>query len=160
MPQSLSATTRHFVVSPDGGLANVLVLVLRRANHEKEMRSELRGPGILSDALLDASSSLSMYAPALSDPLLLDQRGCMFEPYMLAMQKMRTLVAQDSHPVLLNLHFTPRRNREANFGQPAMGHELELRFQKSEAKPLRVLSSTRTGPTARKRSRPADGNWT
>ncbi len=131
--QTKPVTTRHYVVSPDGGLANVLVMVLRRTSNEDEIVNDLRGPGILPDALLDASSSLSVHAPALSGRVLLDQRGCMFEPYMLAMQKTQTLVARNSDPVLHNLHFTPRRNQEANFGQPAMGHELEFRFQKSEA---------------------------
>jgi hypothetical protein len=92
-------TTRHFVVSAERGLANVLVYVQNAS------------PG-----------------PPLSEPPLLDQVGCMFEPYVLGMVAGQTFRIRNSDPTLHNVHATPKANRGFNFGQPLKGQVNEVSF--------------------------------
>lgn len=95
--------TRHFVVSPSGGLANVLVY------------------------LKNATA-----APALSGPPLLDQVGCLFEPYVLGVVAGQPFRIRNSDPTLHNIHATPKLNGEFNLGQPARGQIIERSFPKPE----------------------------
>ncbi len=96
-------TTRHFVVSPEGGLANVLVYVQNAR------------PG-----------------PPLFEPPLLDQAGCMFEPYVLGVVAGQKFRIRNSDTTLHNIHATPKVNREFNFGQPLKGQVNEIAFLKPE----------------------------
>jgi len=96
-------TTRHFVVSADGGLANVLVWI----------RNNLRA------------------SPRVEPPLL-DQVGCMFEPYVLGVVANQGIRVRNSDPVLHNLHFTPRKNHELNFAQTRRGQIDEISFSRPE----------------------------
>jgi hypothetical protein len=97
-------TTRHFVVSPDGGLANVLVYVQNASPGTREV-----------------------------EPPLLDQIGCMFEPYVLGVMTGAKFRIRNSDPELHNIHATPKSkdNREFNFGQ-VPGQVGELSFAKPE----------------------------
>ena len=97
------ATTRHFVVSPEGGLANVLVYV----------QNAPRGTPLV-------------------EPPLLDQSGCMFEPYVLGIVTGQKFRIRNSDATLHNIHATPRVNREFNFGQALKGQVNEVSFPKSE----------------------------
>jgi hypothetical protein len=96
-------TTRHFVVSREGGLANVLVYV-QNARH----------------------------GTPLVEPPLLDQVGCMFEPYVLGVVTGQKFRIRNSDPTLHNVHATPKINREFNFGQPMNGQVNEVFFPKPE----------------------------
>jgi hypothetical protein len=98
-------TTRHFVVSPEGGLANVFVSL---------------GQGV--------EGGFISTGPA--PPL--DQIRCMFEPYVFGVQTNQKFFVQNSDPELHNLHFTPRLNRERNIAQPAGKRLLEFNFPKPE----------------------------
>lgn len=91
---STKRTTRHFVVGSEGQLANVLVYV--------------------KDGLGRS------FTPAGAVPLL-DQVGCMFEPYVMAVMAGQPLQIRNSDPELHNVHATPRINREFNFGQTSRG---------------------------------------
>lgn len=115
-------TTRHYVVGADGGLADVLVFVHRGP---EDAGSIDRDRELLARPLVSS-------APALQGSVRLDQVGCMFEPYVTAMQMTQVLEARNSDPVLHNLHFTPRRNRERNIGQPRQGQVNEFRFEVPE----------------------------
>jgi cytochrome c len=55
-------------------------------------------------------------APA--QPAALDQRGCMYEPHVLAMQTGQTLLLRNSDPFLHNVHSLSQENPPFNFGQP------------------------------------------
>ena len=100
-------TTRHFVVGPNGGLANVLVYV-RGAEH---VSARLAEP---------------------PDVPLLDQIGCMYEPYVMSVMVGQKFRVRNSDPVLHNVHATPKANSEFNFGQPLKGQVNERSFSKSE----------------------------
>jgi hypothetical protein len=104
-PQGL--TTRHFVVSPDKGLANVFVYVKEGAK--------------------------SVPAPAAKGQLL-DQVGCEYTPYMMGVQAGQKFDVKNSDPLLHNVHPTPKvpGNKERNIGQPAKGMVNEFSFDKPE----------------------------
>lgn len=85
-------TTRHYVVNSERQLANVLVFIADVRAGEKVFPS--------------------------AAPVLLDQVGCMFQPYTLALLPGQPLQVRNSDPELHNIHFTPRSNREINVAQP------------------------------------------
>ena len=73
------ATTRHYVIGPGGGLANVFVYVE------------------------DANP-----APVLGPGPLLDQVGCMYEPYVMGVGVNQQFGIRNSDPEMHNVHATPR----------------------------------------------------
>ena len=101
------AATRFYVVGPNGGLADVLVM--------------LKG--------LDGKSTGAAAAPA-----VIDQRGCEYMPYVLAIQTHQKLLVKNSDPVLHNVHSTPLApgNLEENRAQMPGGPDLAFTFPSAE----------------------------
>jgi hypothetical protein len=97
------ATTRHFVVGPDGGLGNVFVYL-------KNARA----------------------TPVPEDGPLLDQVACLYEPYVLGVVTGQKFTIRNSDPELHNVHATPKLNREFNLGQPLQGQVNLKSFPKPE----------------------------
>jgi plastocyanin len=97
-------TTRFYVTGAENGLAEVLVYLV--------------GDG------------LSGAAP--SKPVLLDQKGCEYVPYILSMQVGQKLIVRNSDPVLHNVHGTPKINKEFNLAQMAGGKDIERVFDQPE----------------------------
>src|SRR6266545_2102046 len=93
------ATTRHYVVGADGGLANVFVY------------------------LKDAKA-----APATGDGPTLDQSGCMYEPFVLGVVVNQKFKVKNSDALLHNVHATPKLNKEFNFAQAVKGQVAEKSF--------------------------------
>ena len=99
-----TVTTRHFVVSPDKGLANVFVYIKEGARK----------------------------TPASGAQPVLDQVGCMYEPYVLGAVAGQQIKIRNSDATLHNVHATPVNNPEFNFAQPVKGQESEKAFEKPE----------------------------
>jgi hypothetical protein len=101
-------TTRHYVVGQDKGLANVFVYIKQGA---KPAQATAEGP-------------------------LLDQVGCMYEPYVMGVAVGQKFKIRNSDPgVLHNVHATPspdKGNKEFNFAQPVKGQINEKSFDKPE----------------------------
>jgi len=100
-------TTRHYVVGPDKGLANVFVYVKEGAK---------------------------AVAPTGAAPLL-DQVGCEYTPYMLGVQAGQSFNVKNSDTVLHNVHAMPKPgsgNKEKNIGQPVKGMVTPFVFEKPE----------------------------
>src|SRR6185436_20045118 len=76
------ATTRHYVVGKDGGLANVFVYL-------KDVQP----------------------APVTADPPVLDQVGCMYTPYAMGVGVNQKFKVKNSDPELHNVHATPKANK-------------------------------------------------
>jgi len=75
-------TTRHYVVAPDGGLANVFVTI---------------------------RSGLTNYsAPPASGPVLMENRGAHWEPYVIAVLTNQPVRFRNSSPEMDTVHATPR----------------------------------------------------
>jgi hypothetical protein len=98
-------TTRHFVVGKDNGLANVFVY------------------------LKDAKA-----APATGEGAVLDQVGCMYEPYVMGVVAGQKFKVKNSDATLHNVHNTPKvaGNKEYNVGQPLKGQVNDFMFEKPE----------------------------
>src|SRR6185436_14829424 len=99
------ATTRHYVVGPGGGLANVFVY------------------------LKDAKPAP---LPAGAPTPVLDQVGCMYEPFVFGVMVNQKFKIRNSDPLLHNVHATPKVNKEFNFGQAVKGQENEKSFDQPE----------------------------
>jgi hypothetical protein len=97
-------TTRHYVVGKDGGLANVFVY--------------LKKDGLKA-------------GPQGGAPML-DQKECMYQPYVFGVVTGQPVKIRNSDPVLHNVHATPRLNKEFNFGQPVKDQVMEKAFDTSE----------------------------
>jgi hypothetical protein len=99
-----AAKTRHYVVSPDKGLANVFVYIKEGAKP----------------------------TPPKGESPLLDQVGCMYEPYVLGAVAGQKIKIRNSDPFMHNVHATPKKNPEFNFAQVVKGQVNEKAFDKSE----------------------------
>ena len=100
---SKPASTRHYVVGKDGGLANVFVYVKGAAA-----------------------------APAAGDGPLLDQVGCMYAPYVFGIVVNQKFSVKNSDPEMHNVHATPKINKEFNFAQMGGGPLASKSFDKPE----------------------------
>lgn len=61
-------------------------------------------------------------------PLLIDQKGCEYTPYISACQTGQKIIVRNSDPVLHNVHVTPRKrgNREQNMAQMPQGPDVTI----------------------------------
>ena len=98
--------TEEVVVNDNGTLANVFVYV----------KSGLEG----------------MTFPTPGEKVLLDQKGCRYEPHVFGMQVNQPLIIRNSDGVLHNIHPKPENSRGFNVGQPNQGMETEKTFPAAE----------------------------
>lgn len=103
-------TTRFFVVDERGGLGDVVV------------------------ALAPAQNTPPLSSPTPLQPVLLDQIGCEFVPYVLGLQIGQRLLVRNSDPVLHNVHVSPNAfgNKGSNRAHPAGSPDFELIFEAPE----------------------------
>jgi hypothetical protein len=103
-------TTRFFVVDERGGLGDVVV------------------------ALAPAPNGPPLTSPIPLQPALLDQIGCEFVPYVLALRVGQKLRVRNSDPLFHNVHVIPNGpgTMEFNRAHPAGSPEFELMFEAPE----------------------------
>jgi len=82
----------------------------------------------MSWSLLKGISGKSTGASA--PPVTIDQKGCLYEPQILAVQTGQKLLVKNSDPVLHNVHVTPAAsgNKEENQAQMPGAPDLTLTF--------------------------------
>jgi plastocyanin len=99
--------TRFYVVGKDNGLGDTVVM--------------LKG---ISGKSTGASAA----------PLVIDQRGCFYSPYVAACQTGQKIVVKNSDPVLHNVHTEPvtEGNKSYNLPQMAGGADLTFSYDKPE----------------------------
>jgi hypothetical protein len=87
----------------------------------------------LSNAFVYIKSGLEdkIFEPP-KEAVVLDQRGCMFVPRVIALRSGQTLAVKNSDPVSHNIHPTPEDNREWNQQQSPGAPDLERRFARPE----------------------------
>ncbi len=100
-------------------------------------------PALRQDVLLDAQGGLQnavvFIADGLSDqkveppsqPVVIDQKGCMYLPHVVAMQTDQRLEIANNDPTSHNIHPTPANNREWNKAEPP-GSRAEGTFSREE----------------------------
>lgn len=69
---------------------------------------------------------------ASSEPVVLDQQGCTYQPHVFGVQTGQTLKILNSDPLLHNIHALPDQNRPFNFGMPTAGQERDQSFRVPE----------------------------
>ena len=103
-PQGVREQT--VVTGKDGGLANAVVYI----------KSGLDG---------------KKFEPP-KQAVVMDQRGCMFDPRVVALREGQTLTVKNSDPVSHNIHPRPVNNREWNQQQQPGAPDLARRFARGE----------------------------
>jgi len=99
-------TTRHYVRSDDGRLANVLVYI-------KATLQERR-------------------FPVPTNAVALDNVGCLFEPYVLGVRTEQKIQFRNSDPLMHNVNATTGVNREFNFALARKDRSVEKTFRLPE----------------------------
>ncbi len=101
--------TRFYVAGADGGLADTVVML-------KGVTGKSTGATV--------------------EPLVIDQKGCEYLPYIAVAQTGQKIVVKNSDPVLHNVHSTPANttggNKESNLAQMPGGADLTFTFPAPE----------------------------
>ncbi len=90
--------------------------------------------GELKDVVVYIKSITGKPADAAAPPLVMDQKGCEYGPYIAAVQTNQKIVVKNSDPVMHNVHPTPTAagNEEKNKAQMAGGADIEFTFPAAE----------------------------
>lgn len=90
--------------------------------------------GALADVLVALEGVTGKSTGATAPPAILDQKGCQYIPYVLAIQTRQTLLVKNSDPLLHNVHTTPTNapNRVRNEAQLAGAPDLRFTFDAPE----------------------------
>jgi hypothetical protein len=70
--------------------------------------------------------------PSPSEPVVIEQQGCLYHPHVFGMQTRQPLVIRNSDDTLHNIHALPKLNKEFNIGQPSKGMETRRTFAAAE----------------------------
>jgi plastocyanin len=104
--------------------------------HQRPVREEtvITGKdGSLANVFVYIKSGLEgkIFEPP-KEAVMMDQRGCMFVPRVVAVRAGQTIAVKNSDPVSHNIHPRPRNNREWNQQQSPGAPDLARRFARSE----------------------------
>jgi len=88
--------------------------------------------GTLANAFVYIKSGIQGDFPPPSEPVMLDQQGCLYTPHVIGIQVGQTLTVRNSDETLHNIHAMPKNNKEFNIGQPVQGLETEKVFDNAE----------------------------
>jgi hypothetical protein len=89
--------------------------------------------GALENVVVSVKSGLGVYRfETPKQPVVLDQKGCMYEPRVVAVMTNQPLEIRNDDPTIHNVHATPKENHEWNKGQPVGGAALHSSFSRPE----------------------------
>jgi len=88
--------------------------------------------GGLADVVVSLKGITGKSAGANAEPVVLDQKGCLYSPTILAVQTGQKVIVKNSDPCAHNVHTKPTANTEANQVQMAGGPDLTFTFDKPE----------------------------
>jgi plastocyanin len=90
--------------------------------------------GALADAVVVLKGLEGNSAGGSAEPLIIDQKACIYIPYVSAVQTGQKILVKNSDPVLHNVHTTPKvaGNESKNLAQMPNGADLEFMFAKPE----------------------------
>lgn len=89
--------------------------------------------GTLRNVFVYVKSGLGnrQYAPP-KDPVVLDQKGCLYQPHVQGVQVGQPILIRNSDNTLHNIHAMPENNPQFNVGQPTQGMETKRAFANPE----------------------------
>jgi plastocyanin len=88
--------------------------------------------GELADVVVYLKGVPSASTGASAPPAVLDQKGCLYTPQILAVQTGQKVVVKNSDPCVHNVHTQPTANAEDNQVQMPGGADLSFTFAKPE----------------------------
>jgi len=90
--------------------------------------------GELKDVVVYIKSVTGKPAADSAAPIVMDQKGCEYSPYITAVQTGQKVVFKNSDPVMHNVHPTPAApgNKEENKAQMAGGPDISFSFPSAE----------------------------
>jgi hypothetical protein len=88
--------------------------------------------GGLADVLVYVKTGVSGTYPSPADPVVLDQKGCDYQPHMVVKMAGQPLLIRNDDDTLHNIHPRPQVNQEFNIGQPHQGMESKKTMDKPE----------------------------
>lgn len=89
--------------------------------------------GLVQNAFVYVKSGLENYAfPPAAEEMRLDQKGCLYEPRVIGLQRGQTVVITNSDPLLHNVHALPKRSRSFNLAMPRSAQGLRRSFDEPE----------------------------
>lgn len=98
-----------------------------------EQSVELNADNTLKDVLIYVKSGAEKWTYATpTEPVVLDQEGCVYKPHMVAVMANQPIKIRNSDPFLHNIHPLPKNNPQFNLGQPVKGMETVKTFANPE----------------------------
>lgn len=88
--------------------------------------------GELADVIVYLKGVPSASTGASAAPVVLDQKGCLYSPQILAVQTGQKVIVKNSDPCVHNVHTKPAANSEQNQVQMPNGADLTFTFDKPE----------------------------
>ncbi len=88
--------------------------------------------GELADVVVTLKGISGQSTGASAPPAVLDQKGCLYVPQIIAVQTGQKIIVKNSDPCVHNVHATPTANPEANQVQMPGGADLTFAFDKPE----------------------------
>jgi plastocyanin len=89
--------------------------------------------GELADVVVSLKGISGQSTGASAAPAMLDQKGALYSPQILAIQTGQKLIVKNSDALVHNVHTTPTANPESNQVQMGGGPDLTYTFAKPEA---------------------------
>jgi len=113
-----------------------------KTNHPAAVKSQevVVNNGGVQWALVFVKSGLPAGAsyPVPSDPVTLDQQGCMYTPHVFGVRAGQKVKIVNSDATLHNIHPLPAVNAQFNIGMPIKGMTQEKVFDKPELPPFHI----------------------
>jgi len=88
--------------------------------------------GELADVIVYLKGVPGASTGASAAPVVLDQKGCLYTPQILAVQTGQKVIVKNSDPCVHNVHTKPAANPEVNQVQMSGGADLTFTFDKPE----------------------------
>lgn len=90
--------------------------------------------GELKDVVVKVTNITGKSTGEAAAPIVMDQKGCEYVPYIMAIQTNQKLLVKNSDPVLHNVHPTPTvtGNKEVNKAQPQGAPDITFSFANAE----------------------------
>lgn len=128
------------VVKFEGKFPNATIINMHADPQcSKQHNAPLFSQELVTDAKSGLQNAIVFVADGLGDrafdqpsqPVVIDQKGCMYQPRVLAMRANQTLEVMNDDPTSHNVHPVPANNREWNKAEPP-GSRVEATFSREE----------------------------